>query len=245
MLPPWEMPKIRKRQAFSWQAGGITSNFAASRPPFGAAFVPGPGPDSVNLERGVSDIHHRFTMGSVEFLPPLVACHVHLVEDVRTDPPSPPAPKGKTDGFSVKLPSTLDTPPLRAWPLPGRHPRTSTVDLDDCFVCLLPSPIPHPRNARTRPAPAVLEFHQQQQQQANHLPHVGGRLSKPNPTQRLHGVGLNHPPSQPAARGRGGGGGLYPPSDGSQTAVRGRHRGRKPSGNAVFNEPQTNKGGED
>lgn len=144
MLPPWEMLKRRKRQAFSWQAGGITSNFAASRPPFGAAFVPGPGPDSVNLERGVSDIHHRFTMGSVEFLPPLVACHVHLVEDVRTDPPAPPAPKGNTDGFSVKLPSTLDTPPLRAWPLPGRHPRTSTVDLDDCFVCLLPSPIPHP-----------------------------------------------------------------------------------------------------
>lgn len=227
MLPPWEMLKRRKRQAFSWQAGGITSNFAASRPPFGAAFVPGPGPDSVNLERGVSDIHHRFTMGSVEFLPPLVACHVHLVEDVRTDPPSPLPPKGKTDGNCHRH-STLHLSALGLFRADIREPlpSTSTTVL---FVCShLPSPIPHPRNARTRPAPAVLEFHQQQQQQANHLPHVGGRLSKPNPTQRLHGVGLNHPPS-----------------DGSQTAVRGRHRGRKPSGNAVFNEPRTNKGGED
>lgn len=129
------------------------------------------------------------TMGSVEFLPPLAAMRIDIVEDARTDPPPPPCPppKGKTDGFSVKLPSTLDTrhSTSTAWPLPGRHPRTSTTVLF-ARTCARPRISPPP--AADKPSPALPPTRRRRR-----------RLSKPSPTQRLHDVGLNTHTRQPAA----------------------------------------------
>lgn len=158
------------------------------------------------------------TMGSVEFLPPLAAMRIDIVEDARTDPPSPPLPPSKRQNRWFLGEIAIDTrhSTSTAWPLPGRHPRTSTTVLF-ARTCARPRISPPP--AADKPLPALPPTRRRRR-----------RLSKPNPTQRLHDVGLNTHTRQPAASQpttslAGDGGGLYPPSDGSQTAVRGRHRG--------------------
>lgn len=100
----------------------------------------------------------------LNFFVPLLACHANIVEDA-AQTPLPPLPPSKRQNRWFLGEIAIDTrhSTSTAWPFPGRHPRTSTSDLDNCLL-----PIPE---TRTRPAP-VLEFHQQQTN--HHLPHVSG-----------------------------------------------------------------------
>lgn len=126
------------------------------------------------------------TMGSVEFLPPLAAMRIDIVEDARTDPP-PPLPPSKRQNRWFLGEIAIDTrhSTSTAWPLPGRHPRTSTTVLF-ARTCARPRISPPP--AADKPSPALPPTRRRRR-----------RLSKPSPTQRLHDVGLNTHTRQPAA----------------------------------------------
>lgn len=156
------------------------------------------------------------TMGSVEFLPPLAAMRIDIVEDARTDPP-PPLPPSKRQNRWFLGEIAIDTrhSTSTAWPLPGRHPRTSTT----VFVCAHLRPSSNFTTTSSRQTITSPPSHTSAA--------AAAEQTQPDSTPPRCRAEHTHPPasSQPTTSLAGDGGGLYPPSDGSQTAVRGRHRG--------------------